>query len=93
MTSTGLVDYFYAMHHTVKNDPTNYLRITRLAYDILDELVLHFSNHDFGVKPHLIQAKDDKLYQILWYIKANVHNGLTVSALAAHFGVSTSYLS
>lgn len=93
VTSTGLVDYFYAMHHTVKNDPTNYLRITRLAYDILDELVLHFSNHDFGVNPHLIQAKDDKLYQILWYIKANVHNGLTVSALAAHFGVSTSYLS
>lgn len=93
VASTALIDYFYAMHHTVRYDPTNYLRITRLAYDILDELVRHFSNHDFGVNPHLVQAKDEKLYKILWYIKANVQHGLTVSALAAHFGVSTSYLS
>ncbi|MCT8388940.1 AraC family transcriptional regulator [Leuconostoc holzapfelii] len=91
--STELVDYLYAMHYTVRHDPTNYLRITRLAYDILDELVMHFSNHDFGVNPHLIQAKDEKLYKILWYIKTNVHHGLTVSAIAAHFEVSTSYLS
>ncbi|MEX0379967.1 helix-turn-helix domain-containing protein [Leuconostoc sp. MS02] len=91
--STELVDYLYAMHHTLRHDPTNYLRITRLSYDILDELVMHFSNRDFGVNPHLIKAVDEKLYKILWYIKAHVHSGLTVSAIAEHFDVSTSYLS
>ena len=91
--STELVDYLYAMHYTVRHDPMNYLRITRLAYDILDELVMHFSNREFGINPHLIQTVDERLYKILFYIKAHIYNGLTVAAVAEHFDISTSYLS